>query len=130
MTRLFGSPDAAATSRVPAPLTTMRGADLSFTLQLEAAGRTFSDGGTAAPVEQLLAARGANLVRLRLWVDPLAGTSDLDSVSALARRTPCDRAASSCRRLPEMICKLSNSAPEAMLPHSPHRRPRLRSVTK
>lgn len=84
--RLFGSPDGAATPPVPAPLTTMRGADLSFTLQLEAGGRTFSDGGTVAPVEQLLAARGANLVRLRLWVDPLAGTSDLDSVLTLARR--------------------------------------------
>jgi arabinogalactan endo-1,4-beta-galactosidase len=67
-------------------LTAMRGADLSFTLQVEAAGCTFRDGGAPAPVERLLAARGANLVRLRVWVDPPAGTSTLAAALELGRR--------------------------------------------
>jgi len=64
----------------------LRGADLSFTLEEEAAGATFRDGARAAPVEQLLADRGANVVRLRVWVDAAAGHSDLASALALARR--------------------------------------------
>jgi len=72
--------------RVLPPLTSIRGADLSFTPELEAIGLTFRDGMREDTVEQLLAARGANLVRLRLWVDPEPGHSDLESTLALARR--------------------------------------------
>lgn len=64
----------------------VRGADLSFTLQIEAAGYEFSDQGVTAPVEQLLAARGMNTVRLRLWVNPPQCYSDLTSALALGRR--------------------------------------------
>lgn len=71
------------TQQVPA----LRGADLSFTLQVEAAGARFSDGGREAPVEQLLAARGANWVRQRVWVTPPDGYSDRESALAMARRT-------------------------------------------
>jgi arabinogalactan endo-1,4-beta-galactosidase len=66
--------------------TVLKGADLSFTLEEEAAGATFHDGGRTAPVEQLLVDRGANVVRLRVWVDAAAGHSDLASALALARR--------------------------------------------
>jgi arabinogalactan endo-1,4-beta-galactosidase len=79
-------PEPAAPPRVLPPLTVVRGADLSFTLQLERAGLGFSDAGRSASVEQLLAARGMNLVRLRLWVDPPPDTSDLAATLALARR--------------------------------------------
>ena len=46
-----------------------------------------SDNGTAAPVERILANHGANYVRLRLWVNPQGGRSDLQSTLELARRS-------------------------------------------
>ncbi|CAI7979865.1 Arabinogalactan endo-beta-1,4-galactanase [Frankia sp. Hr75.2] len=64
----------------------VRGADISFTLQEEAAGTGLSDGGRRLPIERILAAHGANYVRLRVWVDPPAGYSDEQSVLTLARR--------------------------------------------
>lgn len=61
---------------------TMLGADLSFTAQELAAGTRFTDqGNTAGPV-QIMRAHGANYVRMRLWVNPPPGYSDL----ALARQ--------------------------------------------
>jgi arabinogalactan endo-1,4-beta-galactosidase len=75
---------ASATASSPVPV--LRGADLSSTLQEEAAGQTYQDRGKRAPVERLLAARGANVVRLRLWVDPAPGGNDLTSAVQLARR--------------------------------------------
>jgi arabinogalactan endo-1,4-beta-galactosidase len=77
-----GTPFASAGPTLPA----IRGADLSFLLQQEATGSTFRDGGPDQPVERLLAARGANLVRVRAWVDPPRGYSDLGSALTLARR--------------------------------------------
>ncbi|HEY2176630.1 MAG TPA: glycosyl hydrolase 53 family protein [Mycobacteriales bacterium] len=64
----------------------VRGADISFTLQEEAAGTTYRRGGVAAPVERILAGYGASHVRLRVWVDPPAGYSDLADALILARR--------------------------------------------
>ena len=64
----------------------IRGADLSFTLQIEAAGYRFTDQGRTAPVEELLAARGLNTVRLRVWVHPPPGYSNLGAALALGRR--------------------------------------------
>ncbi|HUK72757.1 MAG TPA: glycosyl hydrolase 53 family protein [Streptosporangiaceae bacterium] len=82
---------AAAPGSRPAPAAPqlperVRGADLSFTLQLEAAGRTFTDQGRTAPVEQLLVTRGINTVRLRAWVNPPTGYSNLASALTLGRR--------------------------------------------
>ncbi|MHA6785933.1 glycoside hydrolase family 53 protein [Pseudonocardia saturnea] len=74
-----------ATERQSAP-PVVRGADLSFTTQVEASGRVFTDLELSAPVERLLAARGSNLVRLRLWVDPPSGNNDLVTTLGLARR--------------------------------------------
>jgi arabinogalactan endo-1,4-beta-galactosidase len=64
----------------------VRGADLSFLLQEEAAGNTFTDHGTVRPAERILAEHGANLVRLRIWVDPPPGYSDETAALILARR--------------------------------------------
>jgi arabinogalactan endo-1,4-beta-galactosidase len=64
----------------------VRGADLSFTLQLEEAGVRWSADGRTAPVERIFRQAGANWVRLRVWVDPPAGYSTLGSAVVLARR--------------------------------------------
>jgi len=62
------------------------GADLSFTPQEIAAGATFTDEGRPGTPVTILRAAGANYVRMRLWVDPPAGYSDLASDLALARQ--------------------------------------------
>jgi arabinogalactan endo-1,4-beta-galactosidase len=64
----------------------VRGADLSFLLQEEAAGITFTDHGAVRPAERILADHGANVVRLRIWVDPPPGYSDEAAALTLARR--------------------------------------------
>jgi arabinogalactan endo-1,4-beta-galactosidase len=62
------------------------GADLSFTPQELAAGATFSyDGRPGTPVS-IMREAGANYVRMRLWVDPPPGYSDLAADLALARQ--------------------------------------------
>jgi arabinogalactan endo-1,4-beta-galactosidase len=64
----------------------VRGADVSFTLQEEAAGKRFRDRGSVRPVERILADRGATYVRLRVWVNPPPGYSDEGAALILARR--------------------------------------------
>ncbi len=64
----------------------VRGGDISFTLQEEAAGNSFSDRGTVQPLERILARHGANFVRLRIWTDPPPGYSDEAAALTLARR--------------------------------------------
>jgi len=64
----------------------VRGGDLSFTPQLDAAGVTFRDRGVVRPVERILARHGATYVRLRVWTDPPAGYSDEASALTMARR--------------------------------------------
>src|SRR5665647_2496627 len=65
----------------------VRGADLSFTLQEEAAGNSYTNlQGHRHPVEKILASAGANWARLRVWVDPPAGYSDLPAALRLAQR--------------------------------------------
>jgi arabinogalactan endo-1,4-beta-galactosidase len=62
------------------------GADLSFTPQELAAGATFSyDGQPGTPVT-IMKTAGANYVRMRLWVNPPAGYSDLATDLALAKQ--------------------------------------------
>jgi arabinogalactan endo-1,4-beta-galactosidase len=68
------------------PTVGIRGADISFTLQEEGIGQSFSDNGQTAPLETILAEHGATYARLRVWVNPPKGTSDLFSALALARR--------------------------------------------
>lgn len=64
----------------------VRGADISFTLQEETAGARYSVDGTVRPIERILADAGATHVRLRIWVNPPTGYSDLASALILARR--------------------------------------------
>ncbi len=75
---------ASAATRAAGPR--VRGADISFTLQEEAAGKSYRDGGVVRPIERILADRGANYVRLRVWTAPPAGYSTLNSALTLARR--------------------------------------------
>ena len=72
----------------PAPISAIpdRGADLSFEPQEEAAGAHFSDGGVPGSPLSILNAHGLNYVRLRLWVNPPPGYSDLASDLRMARR--------------------------------------------
>jgi arabinogalactan endo-1,4-beta-galactosidase len=76
--RAFG-PDAAATGMD-------FGTDLSFTPQELAAGATFSYNGRRGTPVTITREAGANYVRMRVWVNPPAGYSDLASDLALARQ--------------------------------------------
>jgi len=62
------------------------GTDLSFTPQELAAGARFSDAGRPGTPVQIMREAGANYVRMRLWVSPPAGYSDLATDLALARQ--------------------------------------------
>jgi arabinogalactan endo-1,4-beta-galactosidase len=64
----------------------MLGSDLSFEPQELKAGTRFTDQGHTATPVQILRAHGGNYVRMRLWVNPPAGYSDLATDLALARR--------------------------------------------
>jgi arabinogalactan endo-1,4-beta-galactosidase len=70
----------------PASVIPDRGADLSFEPQEEAAGAQFSDDGKPGTALSVLNDHGLNYVRLRLWVNPPAGYSDLASDLKMARR--------------------------------------------
>ncbi|MGW4466715.1 glycoside hydrolase family 53 protein [Micromonospora sp. NPDC004704] len=75
---------APTTARAAAPA--IRGADISFTLQAEAAGIRYQRNGRTGPLETVLAGAGANWVRLRVWVNPPPGYSNLSSALRLADR--------------------------------------------
>jgi arabinogalactan endo-1,4-beta-galactosidase len=62
------------------------GADLSFTPQELAAGAAFSYHGRPGTPVTIMREAGANYVRMRLWVHPPAGYSDLATDLALARQ--------------------------------------------
>jgi arabinogalactan endo-1,4-beta-galactosidase len=62
------------------------GHDLSFAVQEAAVGNTYQDRGAPGLPEEILADHGGNFVRLRLWVAPPGGYSNLESVLAMARR--------------------------------------------
>lgn len=64
----------------------VRGADISFAVQEYEAGKHFTDNGRVWPVESILAAHGANYARLRLWVNPPAGYSNMRVALEGARR--------------------------------------------
>lgn len=64
----------------------VRGADISFTLQEEAAGTRYRTAGRVHPIEKILVDAGATWVRLRVWVDPPAGYSTLQHAITLGRR--------------------------------------------
>jgi arabinogalactan endo-1,4-beta-galactosidase len=83
------------TSPRPTVQLPVRGADVSMTAEVEKLGGSYRDvDGGARDLFELLAARGVNTARLRLWVDPydehgqpyLGGTNDLATTTALALR--------------------------------------------
>ena len=76
--RMFGPDPAAARMAL--------GADLSFTPQELAAGAHFTDRGAPGTPISIMRANGANYVRMRLWVNPPPGYSNLASDLALARQ--------------------------------------------
>ena len=76
--RMYG-PDAAAAGMD-------FGTDLSFTPQELAAGAKFGYNGRPGTPVTITREAGANYVRMRLWVSPPAGYSDLASDLALARQ--------------------------------------------
>jgi arabinogalactan endo-1,4-beta-galactosidase len=61
------------------------GGDLSFTPQELAAGAQFTDRGRPGNPVEIMRDNGASWVRMRLWVNPPAGYSDLATDLALAR---------------------------------------------
>jgi arabinogalactan endo-1,4-beta-galactosidase len=75
--RMFGPDPAAGLDR---------GADLSFTPQEIAAGAHFTDHGRQASPVDIMRDNGANYVRMRLWVNPPPGYSNLASDLKLARQ--------------------------------------------
>lgn len=63
------------------------GHDLSTVLQCEKQGVTYRDfDNKSSPPEQIVAAHGANLIRIRVWVKPPTGFSDFDSMLEMAQR--------------------------------------------
>lgn len=64
----------------------VRGADVSFLLQEERVGHSYSHHGRTRRVEQILADAGATHVRLRVWVAPPPGYSDANDALELAQR--------------------------------------------
>ncbi len=76
--RMYGADPAAARMD--------RGADLSFTPQEIAAGAHFTDRGRQASPVTIMRDHGANYVRMRLWVNPPPGYSNLSSDLSLARQ--------------------------------------------
>jgi arabinogalactan endo-1,4-beta-galactosidase len=76
--RLFGPDPSAAHMAL--------GGDLSFTPQELAAGAHYTDRGQPGTPITIMRAHGANYVRMRLWVDPPPGYSDLASDLALAKQ--------------------------------------------
>jgi arabinogalactan endo-1,4-beta-galactosidase len=75
--RVFG-PD-------PATAHMALGADLSFTPQELAAGAQYTDRGRPGTPVQIMRDNGANFVRMRVWVNPPTGYSDLATDLQLAR---------------------------------------------
>ena len=75
--RMFGADPATAHMAL--------GADLSFTPQELAAGAQFTDRGRPGTPVQIMRDNGANFVRMRVWVNPPAGYSDLATDLQLAR---------------------------------------------
>ena len=72
--------------QMPANTIPDRGADLSFEQQELAAGAHFTDNGVPGTPLGILDHHGANYVRLRLWVDPPPGYSDLAGDLRMARQ--------------------------------------------
>ncbi|KAF5962386.1 arabinogalactan endo-1,4-beta-galactosidase [Fusarium bulbicola] len=65
---------------------TYKGVDWSSVLLEEQKGTQYTAGGSAQPLEKILAANGVNSVRQRVWVNPSNGDYNLDYNLKLAKR--------------------------------------------
>ncbi|KAF9263361.1 arabinogalactan endo-1,4-beta-galactosidase [Marasmius fiardii PR-910] len=65
---------------------TYHGADYSSLINLENAGRTYRDGGTAAKFDAILTKHGANLARIRIWTSTSDSNYSLNYGIQLAKR--------------------------------------------
>ncbi len=64
-----------------------KGADVGWLSQMEASGKVFyNDAGVQQDCIQVLAGKGINAIRLRVWVNPAAGWSGLPDVVTQAIR--------------------------------------------
>jgi len=64
-----------------------RGADVSWITEMEAAGKKFyNNDGVAQDLLRILAAKGVNAIRLRVWVNPATDWSAMADVLAKAKR--------------------------------------------
>ncbi|RYZ62632.1 MAG: arabinogalactan endo-1,4-beta-galactosidase, partial [Chitinophagaceae bacterium] len=67
--------------------TFVKGADISWVTEMEAAGKKFYNrSGTAQDLFGLLKSMGLNTVRLRVWVNPANGWNNKADVVAKAQR--------------------------------------------
>jgi len=64
----------------------IKGMDLSFVDEVEAAGGAYCDGGMRRDPVALMADLGMNAVRLRIWNDPPGGFCNLERTLVMARR--------------------------------------------
>jgi len=64
----------------------LRGADLSFLPEIEQAGTQFYDSTGAKPALDIFKEYGCNLVRVRLWYQPVSAHSGLDEVLNFCKR--------------------------------------------
>ena len=73
---------------VPPPSTSfVKGADISWITEMEAAGKKFyNSAGTETEIMQLLKGLGMNTIRLRVWVNPSNGYNNQADVVAKALR--------------------------------------------
>mgnify|MGYP002151250892 CR=1 FL=1 len=67
----------------------VKGADVSWLTQMEKAGKSFyNDSGSKQDLFPILKAHGMNAIRLRVWVNPSDGWSNITDVVAKAKREP------------------------------------------
>lgn len=65
----------------------VKGADVSWLTQMEKAGKSFyNDSGSKQDLFPILKAHGMNAIRLRVWVNPSDGWSNITDVVAKAKR--------------------------------------------
>ncbi|KAJ8077222.1 hypothetical protein AAF712_004116 [Marasmius tenuissimus] len=65
---------------------TYHGADYSSLINLENSGKTFKDNGTTAKFDAILAKRGVNLARIRIWTSTSDSNYSLNYGLQLAKR--------------------------------------------
>jgi arabinogalactan endo-1,4-beta-galactosidase len=64
----------------PAAVVFLRGADLSFTPEINQSGFVFTDNGSQKPMLSILKSYGINTIRVRLWNNPANAHSGLQEV--------------------------------------------------